>query len=87
VPCGQTDAVVGETSWEALLVFAANPANCANAGAGMRLLGVFVTPLPDPRLRRALGLRPKGGLRKEMLIQASLKRICFLGLDLAPWTA
>jgi hypothetical protein len=78
---GQTDAVAGATGWEAFLVFAANPADSANAGAGLWVLAMLVAPPPDPRLRRALGLRPKGGLRNGPLFQASLERVPFLGLD------
>ncbi len=80
---GQTDAVAGATGWEAFLFLAANDANrreCWRGGVG---LDVFVAPPPDPRLRRALGLCPKGGLRNGPLIQASLERVPFLGLDLA----
>ena len=50
---------------------------------GRGLARVFGATPPDPRLRRALGLRPKGGLGKGLLIQASLDRIPLPGLDLA----
>jgi hypothetical protein len=67
------------------LFFAANDANERESWRGVLRAGRFVTPPPDPRLRRALGLRPKGGLRNGLLIQASLDRIPLLGLDLAAW--
>jgi hypothetical protein len=44
---------------------------------------VFVAPPPDPRLRRAVDLRSKGGLRNGPPFQASLERVPFLDLDLA----
>ena len=50
---------------------------------GRSLGRVFAAPPPDPRLRRALGLGPKGGLGKGPLIQASMDRIPLPGLDLA----
>jgi hypothetical protein len=50
---------------------------------GRGLGKVLAATPPDPRLRRALGLRPKGGLGKGLLIQASLVRIPLPGLDLA----
>jgi hypothetical protein len=50
---------------------------------GRRPGSVFAATPPDPRLCRALGPCPKGGLGNGLLIQASLDRIPLPGLDLA----
>jgi hypothetical protein len=65
----------------AFLFLAANNANEHECWRRIAGIDLFVTPPPDPRLCRALGVRPKGGLRKGLLFQASLERIPFLGLD------
>ena len=59
------------------------PRTTRTLAQGRSLARVFDATPPDPRLRRALGLRPKAGLGNGLLIQASLDRIPLPGLDLA----
>jgi hypothetical protein len=78
---GQTEAVRGVTGWEAFLVSCREPREPRERWRGVVGIDILIAPPPDPWLRRALGLCPKGGLRNGPLFQASLERVPFLGLD------